>query len=71
MTSMSRGRGWYRPGPRMAGALLAAAALLAGTGALPADRAAAQRGGDGAAVLVRPNGPAGVRPSTGLSATPA
>ncbi len=60
MTSRTRRRpGWYRPGPRTAGALLGAAALLAGTGALPAAQAASAASVTGPPYSCAPNGPAG------------
>ena len=60
MTSTTRGRqGWYRPGPRVAGVLLGAAALLAGTGAVPAAQAASAPTVTAPPYSCAPNGPAG------------
>ena len=69
MTSRTRWPGWYRQGPRLAGALLASAAPLAGTAVLPAAHAArtaaaSTAAGNAAAVTAppyscAPNGPAG------------
>ncbi len=60
MTSTTRGRrGWGRPGPRKAAALLGSAALLAGTAVLPAAQAASAAAVTAPPYSCAPNGPAG------------